>query len=143
MASPSLETCTYCRNRPADGRDHVIPHSHGGPYEWWNLVPVCAQCNGMLSYYLPARDGDTVGAIRGKKARFLRRCCEALRSNWRWCRLRKQEKWECIRRGDWVWFLPEKLRRKYEMGRTGPQTRGRVICRGRVAKWRLSIGTRR
>lgn len=37
-------TCAYC-NEYADTVDHVVPRSHKGPSDWYNLVACCARCN--------------------------------------------------------------------------------------------------
>lgn len=125
--------CYYCQRQRATMRDHIVPRQHGGPDDYWNLVPVCAECNGMLSYYLPARDGDTVPIIRGKKKRALGYWRKALKRNPAWRRLPRKEKWRQVCLGAWPPFLPRRLEEKYEEGR---QTRGRLISTGGRMLWR-------
>lgn len=133
MEIPALLKCSYCKKKVAESRDHIVPRQHGGPDEAWNLTPVCHECNGMLSCHLPARNGDTVGRIRWKKALFLTSCRKALRKNRRWGRLSKVQQWEEVRRGTWVKLLPQGLRTKYE---NGLQPKGRLLRRGRLSRWK-------
>ena len=135
MRLPSPPKCSYCKRKFRGAGDHVVPKIRGGPDDDWNRVPVCQECNGMLSYYLPARDADTIGRIRWKKELFLRSCRKALRKSSAWRRLSKDERWEEIRRGLWTRFLPVNLQHKYEEGR---QTKGRLIGQGPGARWRSS-----
>lgn len=37
--------CAYCRVRPWEHRDHVVPLSRGGAHAIGNIVPACARCN--------------------------------------------------------------------------------------------------
>ena len=85
----------------------------------------------MLSYYLPARDGDTIRQICWKKALFLRSCRNALARNSEWRRLGRDGRWEEVRGGSWIRFLPAYLQRKYKEGR---QAKGRLAG----MRWKLT-----
>lgn len=37
--------CHLCGAGGATSADHLIPASHGGPDEYWNLAPVHVRCN--------------------------------------------------------------------------------------------------
>jgi 5-methylcytosine-specific restriction endonuclease McrA len=37
--------CAYCKERPWEHRDHVVPLSRGGRHTIGNLLPACAPCN--------------------------------------------------------------------------------------------------
>lgn len=37
--------CAYCRSRPADSQDHVVPLCKGGTHSIGNLLPSCQPCN--------------------------------------------------------------------------------------------------
>lgn len=37
--------CAYCKSRPAEHRDHVVPISRGGADSIGNILPACATCN--------------------------------------------------------------------------------------------------
>lgn len=37
--------CAYCRERPYQHLDHVVPIARGGRHGIGNLLPACAQCN--------------------------------------------------------------------------------------------------
>lgn len=37
--------CQYCGGWTALHAHHVVPETHGGPTEEWNLVAACAACN--------------------------------------------------------------------------------------------------
>ncbi len=42
-------TCQYCSHVFPENHltmDHVVPHSHGGPKNWENIVAACQPCNG-------------------------------------------------------------------------------------------------
>jgi hypothetical protein len=134
-----MEKCYYCQRQRATMRDHIVPRQHGGPDDYWNLVPVCAECNGMLSYYLPARDGDTIAKIRYKKELFLRSSRRALRGSSRWRKLSKEERWQEVCRGRWVHFLPRVLQDKYDRGRAA---NGRLVGKRRAARWRSPSSSR-
>jgi hypothetical protein len=113
--------------------DHVVPRQHGGSDEQWNRVPVCDWCNFMLSCYLSARSGDTIGRLRWKKKLFLRTCRAALRRSAKWRRLSEDERWDLVQRGRWAMLLPERPRLKYEVGRTCRP--GRLV--GVRRRWRF------
>lgn len=83
----------------------------------------------MLSYYFPAKEGDTIGRVLWKKKAFLWSCRQALRKNPKWRHLTKDERWERVRQGSWPGFLPERLRMKYEQGRQGERARIARIVR--------------
>lgn len=116
-----------------DHKDHIVPRIHGGPDAQWNLVPTCAECTGMLSHYLPAKSGDTIGMIRHKKRLFLLACREALRKTPRWRRLSRVERWDAVRRGTWINLLPKALESKY-LG--GLQTAGHLVTKGGALRWK-------
>lgn len=37
--------CAYCRVKPWEHQDHVVPLSRGGKHAITNVVPACADCN--------------------------------------------------------------------------------------------------
>ena len=129
----ALPRCSYCKRAVAKTHDHIVPRYHGGPDTHWNLVPICHRCNFMLSCFLPARDGDTIGILRWKKERFLRACRTALRKSRVWRRLTKEERWCLVCRGTWISALPNSLQRKYQDGwECRP---GRMIGRAGAKRW--------
>jgi 5-methylcytosine-specific restriction endonuclease McrA len=38
-------TCQWCRRRPGNTMDHVVPRSRGGVHSWTNVVLACQLCN--------------------------------------------------------------------------------------------------
>ena len=131
----TLPRCSYCKRAVAETRDHVVPRYHGGTDDAWNRVPVCHCCNFMLSCYLPARDGDTIGTLRWKKERFLRACKAALRKSRIWRRLTKEEHRDLVWRGTWTSALPKSLQRKYQNGWECQP--GRMVGRTGAKRWRF------
>jgi 5-methylcytosine-specific restriction endonuclease McrA len=50
--------CQYCGRLSAHlTLDHVLPKTHGGPYEWENLVSACPQCNRQKGGRTPQEAG--------------------------------------------------------------------------------------
>jgi len=131
-------SCTYCRRRLLDMKDHVVPRAHGGPDADWNLVPVCKVCNGMLSSCFPARDGDSIARIRWKKTLLVRRWQRALRANRAWRRLTADQRWEEVRRGSgwWTRYLPRSLQLEYPRLRADRPNEC-VVGEGAAARWRV------
>jgi hypothetical protein len=134
MRLPSPPKCTYCKTRFAVCRDHIVPQIHGGPDFEWNLTPACNECNGMLSSYLPAKDGDSVEQIRRKKALFLTSCRKALLRNREWNKLSIPRRWDFVRRGTWIRFLTPALQTRYQKCR---ETLGRLKWRKHPPVWEL------
>ena len=126
------ERCSYC-GRPA-GRwsDHIVPKVHGGPDAAWNFTPACIECNAMLSYYLPAKTGDTIWRILQKKRHFLESCRRTLQKSRAWGNLSKQNRWNEVRNGSWTRFLPSRLQKKYDTGR---QAEGTLVVDGSKTRW--------
>lgn len=50
-------TCQWCRKRPGDTMDHVIPRSRGGSHNWTNVVLACRLCNNRKGDRLPRELG--------------------------------------------------------------------------------------
>lgn len=44
LFSRDSHACQYCGS-PAEGIDHVVPRSRGGPHLWENVVACCRPCN--------------------------------------------------------------------------------------------------
>jgi 5-methylcytosine-specific restriction endonuclease McrA len=65
------DPCAYC-GAPMEHVDHIVPFADGGPTDWTNLAPACANCNHrksrmpLLLFLLSEKGGD-LGVGRASK----------------------------------------------------------------------------